>query len=243
MLDAIYDELGAAPCLNSGFTLERYFQEMFLPGRSDLANQTLETHKQMWKHVPQQWKDADLVERDHDEVQRWILTLAPGVAPTVMKTFRAVNNAAWYDGYFKEKPYKAPFRYPRLRGRRAKKRITVWNARMVAQAIDTLEHTDFYGLFLCAAGAGLRRGEAIAMDWENVEFEPEEWDDDGNVIHWWARLTVDGSVSAIDGETDTKTVESYRICPLAPIFADRLHRIARASGPIARSRGNGRMSL
>lgn len=243
MLGEIFRELDAAPCLNTGYTLGRYFEEKFLPDRADLANQTLETHKQMWKHVPQQWKDEDLVERDHDEVQRWILSLAPGVAPTAVKTFRAVNNAAWYDGLFKEKPYKAPFRYPRERGSRTKKRITIWNAQMVAQALDALEHTDFYGLFLCAAGAGLRRGEAIAMDWENIEFEPEEWDEDGNVIHWWARLTVDSSVSAIDGETDTKTVESHRICPLAPIFADRLHRVARESGPVARSRNGRRMSL
>lgn len=243
MLDQIYEELGTAPCLNTGYTLGRYFEEKFLPGRSDLANQTLETHKQMWKHVPQQWKDEDLVERDHDEVQRWILGLAPGVAPTAMKTFRAVNNAAWYDGLFTEKPYKAPFRYPRVRGSRTKKRITIWNANMVAEALDALEHTDYFGLFLCAAGAGLRRGEAIGMDWENIEFEPDEWDEEGNVIHWWARLTVDSSVSAIDGETDTKTTESYRICPLAPVFADRLHSIAHESGPVARSRDGGRMSL
>ena len=36
--------------------------------------------------------------------------------------------------------------------------------------MELLEHEDFYAMFLCAAGAGLRRGETIAMDWENIEF-------------------------------------------------------------------------
>ena len=243
MIEEIHAAITISPCLNTGYTLDQYCNEKFIPNRSDLARQTIETHRQMWKHVPQQWKDDDLVERDHEEVQRWVLSLAPGVAPTAMKTFRAVNNAAWYDGFFTEKPYKAPFRYPRQRGRGAKKRIAIWNAATVARAMDLLEHEDFYALFLCAAGAGLRRGEAIALDWENVEFEPEEYDGEGNVTHWWARVTVDGSVSALDGETDTKTDESYRVCPLAPVFADRLHRIARSSGPVARSRTGGRMSL
>ncbi len=243
MIDEIFRQLEVAPCLNTGYTLGDYFEKKFIPNRSDLSKQTLDTHKAMWKHVPQEWKDADLVERDHEEVQRWILSLTPGVATTAMKTFRAVNNAAWYEGYFTEKPYKAPFRYPRARGRGAKKRVTIWNARMVAQAMVILEHEDFYGLFLCAVGAGLRRGEALAMDWDNIEFEPEEYDDRGNVIHWWARLTIDGSVSATEGEKDTKTDESYRICPLAPVFADRLHRLARESGPVALSREGGRMSL
>ena len=171
-MEEIYNEMSENPTLGSGYTLEEYFEKKFLPERSDLTKQTLDFHKHMWKHVPEKWKNSELREQPHAVVQRWISSLAPGVAHHAMRTYRAVLRAAWYDDLITDEPFKKPFRYPKKKA----SKLDVWGAYEVGQAIAKLRGDSLYGIFLCMAGAGLRREEGLALNWENIEFVPFEED-------------------------------------------------------------------
>lgn len=237
-MEEIYNEMSENPTLGSGYTLEEYFEKKFLPERSDLTKQTLDFHKHMWKHVPEKWKNSELREQPHAVVQRWISSLAPGVAHHAMRTYRAVLRAAWYDDLITDEPFKKPFRYPKKKA----SKLDVWGAYEVSQAIAKLRGDSLYGIFLCMAGAGLRREEGLALNWENIEFVPFEEDKDGKVLHWIARIKVFSAYTELDGEKGTKTDESFRIVSLAPVFADPLRTISHLFGPVCMSRHNRRMS-
>ena len=92
------------------------------------------------------------------------------------------------------------------------------------------------------AGAGLRREEGLALNWEDIDFLPFERDESGNTLHWMARIKVFDAFTELDGEKATKTADSFRIVSLAPVFADPLHSIAHSIGPVCKSRHNRRMS-
>ena len=237
-IEEIYMEMSENPTLGSGYTLDEYFRTRFLPGRSDLTKQTLDFHKNMWKHVPEKWKNSELQEQPHATVQRWINSLAPGVAHHAMRTYRAVLRAAWYDDLLTDEPFKKPFRYPRKKA----SKLDVWSAYEVSQSIEKLRGDSLYGIFLCMAGAGLRREEGLALNWEDIDFIPFEQDEKGNVLHWMARIKVFDAFTELDGEKATKTADSFRIVSLAPVFANPLHSIAHEDGPVCKSRHNRRMS-
>ena len=155
-----------------------------------------------------------------------------------MRTYRAVLRAAWYDELLTDEPFKKPFRYPRKKTTK----LDVWSAYEVSQAIEKLRGDSLYGIFLCMAGAGLRREEGLALNWEDIEFVPYEKNTDGKVIHWMARIKVFAAYTKLDGEKTTKTDNSFRIVSLAPIFADPLRSISHLMGPVCMSRHNRRMS-
>ena len=162
-------------------------------------NHRVSDSRDMWKHVPEKWKNSELQEQPHATVQRWINSLAPGVAHHAMRTYRAVLRAAWYDDLLTDEPFKKPFRYPRKKA----SKLDVWSAYEVSQSIEKLRGDSLYGIFLCMAGAGLRREEGLALNWEDIDFIPFEQDEKGNVLHWMARIKVFDAFTELDGEKAT----------------------------------------
>jgi integrase len=109
----------------------------------------------------------------------------------------------------------------------------VWGAEEVGAALDLLEGQQLYPLWLCMAGCGLSRSEALALDWEDIEFA-ETLGMDGKAGHT-AIITVGGAVTAYDGQKGPKNSRRYRRVIMQPLFANRLF-AARGEGPICQSR-------
>lgn len=236
---ALRAEMGSDPVRGSKYTLDEYFKSRFLPSRSDLTKANNDTHTYMWAHVPQRWKDAEIHEPSHDDVQEWLLSMPRGTSRAAMRTFRAVLRQAWMNGLLTKEPLKYQFRYPR----KYRSKIHVWDEKQIAEALQRMRGDRLEAFLICMAALGLRREEGLALDWENISFEPYEKDDEGNVLHWWAHVQVFEAVTSLDGEKGTKNDDSYRIVPMAPVFADRLHEIRRDSGPVATNRYGARISV
>jgi integrase len=255
---ALKDEMGANPTMASGYTLDEFFNNRFIPDRSDLTKTTLDFHQNMWKHVPDAWKEGELKEQSHAAIQRWISSLAPGVAHHAMRTYRAVLRAAWYDDLLPKEPLQKPFRYPRSK----KPKLQVWGVENILYVIEHLRGDSMYAIFLCMCGGGLRREEGIALDWEDISFEElpviqsEKSDDDSDdndggdaeeeqaivSVRYIARVKVFSAITDVEGEKGTKNDASYRIVTLGPTFANPLHDVAKSSGPVCMSRHKRRMS-
>jgi integrase len=61
-------------------------------------------------------------------------------------------------------------------------------------------------LFALLVNSGLRRGEALALHWSDIDFDAK-------------LLRVRGTLARVDGElvvTETKTAKSRRVVPLSP---------------------------
>ena len=222
--------------IGTGYTLDQFFKGRFLPGRSDLTKQTIDFYNNMWKHIPQEWKDAELAEQPHSVNQKYILTLSPGTARHIIKTYRAVPRAAWYGDLLPKEPLVKPFRYPR----RTKPKLEVWGAREVIYAIEHIRGDTLYAMFLRAFGGGVRREEGIVLDWEDIESEKLASEDEQ--VNWLSRLKIFSAVTEVDGEKGTKNDTSYRIVKLSPSIANLLRKVAKETGPVLFSRNRCRMS-
>ena len=108
---------------------------------------------------------------------------------------------------------KQPLRYPR-----ADTSIEVWDAHEAVEALERLRGHRIYPLVLLMVGAGLRRSEALAASWDDVEF--------GETV------TVRVDKSFRHGTMrPTKNQSSVRTVPIAEPFASMLRDI-RSEGRI-----------
>ena len=196
-----------------GVTLDAYFEGCYLPARSDLSPETVENYRHLWKRVSSEFGSMPLSEPPHAQVQAWILSMTRGSATHCAKLLRSVLRDAWYCGLLEREPMKQPLRYPR-----ADTSIEVWDAHEAVEALKLLRGHRIYPLVLLMVGAGLRRSEALAASWDDVEF--------GDTV------TVRVDKSFHHGTMrPTKNQSSVRTVPIAEPFASMLREI-RSDGRI-----------
>lgn len=85
----------------------------------------------------------------------------------------------------------------------------------VASLLKAAENTRYHDALALIAQTGLRRGEALALRWDDIDFSA-------------ATLRVRGTLSRVDGElvvTPPKTEKSRRTLPLSPAAVSLLHRV------------------
>lgn len=140
---------------------------------------------------------------------------------TTYTVLRAVLDAAVRDGHVADNVaarVKRPAVSGRADGRDEARHMTPTEVRAV---LDAAKGTRYAAVLSLIAGTGMRRGEALALRWEDVDLEA-------------GVLRVRGTLSRVDGElvrTNPKTAKSTREIPVTPgvVALIRSHRDAQAA--------------
>ena len=212
-------------------TLAEWYLGVFLPSKEATCTRaTVEFYRNAWRHIEPEFGGVAVGDLTNTAIQRWILTLPPKSAPHYARALRAALNAAAFDHVIQESPMGPQYRFRMPRGRDTSP-LPVWGAAEVMAALDApgFVGSQLYALWLVMVGAGLSRSEALALDWEQVS-----WADAG-AGHVVAVVSVERAYAATDGMKEPKNSRRYRRVPMAPLFADRLARVA-GTGPTCQSR-------
>lgn len=246
----LYNELGEDATRGAGLTLAMYFEQVFLQRQRDegRTRANLNAYATAWNHTPEEWKRAEIREPTFTEIQAHINKhfyeldengrptgkYNAGAAKSWCKYFKAILRAAWKDGILKTQPMKAAHTYPKDTKREATRAI--WDEAETAAAWLLLRGHRLEAFTLIGAGAGTRREETIALNWEDIEFTTER---DGNVT---AYITIDKAITEEDGAKGTKNEHSARVIPLTGYAARRLWEI-RGAGAICKTNAGGRLGI
>ncbi len=243
------DEMGRCLSIGDSMTLDAYFWAYFSPMKhattTNANANTYDTHYRA--HIAPHFGQWDLQNIDNISIQRWINDLPPQSAPNYVRSLRAILNQAHFDHIKSDAPMSGEYHYKLPKGRRNTP-LPVWGAEEVSKALQALKGEQLYPLWLVMTGCGLSRSEALALDWEDIEWgtalimEPvikkngqKSKKKKRAVEHWIATITVAGAYTATDGMKDPKNDRRYRSVPMQPPFSDALHSCI-GTGPICQSR-------
>lgn len=208
-------EMGANPSLGMLATLDSYFDGVFIPGRSDLDPKTLGNYRTIWRvHVSPRFGSHPLAEPHPAEVQAWVSSMSRGTAMHAAKLLRSVLRDAFYMVILPSEPMRRPLRYPRAKDGK----LDVWDGSEVLYALSRLHGHRLLPLVAVMVGGGLRRSEAMALEWGDMAFG------DGIV-----RMSVVKGARRADG--GTKNAASVRTVAMMEPFASILAG-CRGDGPV-----------
>jgi integrase len=148
-------------------------------------------------------------------VEGWVVELRrKGLAESTIRSaytiLRAVLDTAVRDGALASNPA-AAIRRPRVTAKEAAHLTPA----QVAALLRAAEGSRYAPMFALLVHTGLRRGEALALQWTDVDFAR-------------SLLRVRGTLSRIDGElmiTEPKTAKSKRFVPISEPAARLLHQV------------------
>ena len=208
-------EMGGNPALGSGATLDGYFEGVFMASHADLDPKTLANYRTIWRlHVSPRFGALPVAEPSPAAVQAWVSSMTRGNAVHAAKLLRSVLRDAWYMGLLPSEPMRRPLRYPKPK----QGKLDVWDGSEVLYALSRLHGHRLLPLVAVMVGAGLRRSEAMALMWEDMDFRPG-----------YVRMMVVRGANAEDGAT--KNAESVRTVAVMEPFASILAE-CRGEGPI-----------
>lgn len=222
-------------CLTAGdeMSLDAYFYVYFLPEKQlTTTRANADTYRTIYRcHIAPVFGSWPLSRIGNLDIQRWINGLPTQSAPAYVRALRAILNAAHFDHAKLDAPMK-DYSYRMPKGRR-KTPLPVWGAGEVARALELLDGTQLYALWLCMVGCGLSRSEALALDWGAITWA-EMLGMDGKPHHV-ARVTICAACTSTDGMKEPKNDRRFRAVPMQPPFSDCLYSV-RGSGPICQSK-------
>lgn len=117
-----------------------------------------------------------------------------------------------------------------IRVRVPKGRITPPSREVIQELLDKCEPGRWCGLFLTLAFTGVRAGEALALEWSDIDF-------DGGLIR------VSKSCDGLGGTKGPKTAAGVRDVPMAPIVANTLRNLPRRGDNVFANDRGGLASL
>lgn len=228
------DEMGRCLRVGDAMTLDTYYWGYFSPMKhATTTNANANTYDSHYRaHIAEHFGHWDLADIGNLEIQKWINGLPPQSAPNYVRTLRAILNQAHFDHMKDDAPMGGEYRYKMPRGRKNTP-LPVWGASEVAVALERLKGEQLYPLWLVMTGCGLSRSEALALDWEEIDWNKVLMMDGKE--HWIATVTVNAAFTAEDGMKDPKNDRRYRTVPMQSPFSDALHE-CKGTGPICQSR-------
>lgn len=207
------------PAQDRKVTVERFAEEWI--GSALAASDRKPTTKTMYagmarKHVIGSTLGAlELGKIRPRHVEAWVVELrGKGLAESTVRSaytiLRAVLDTAVRDGALGENPATA-VRRPRV----SPKEAAYLTPDQVRDLLVAATATRFSALFELLVNTGLRRGEALALRWPDVDFESKV-------------LRVRGTLSRVGGElvvTETKTEKSKRVLSMTPAVERTLRKV------------------
>ena len=211
-------------------TLEEYVETEFLPRKeAEVKQLTYETYRgRLEKHVLPLLGSKKLGDVTASDVRAALSSIgSPNVEKEARRTLHMVFQMAVYDDAVRDNPV-ARVKPPRTE----RYRPEVLTADEVVAYMEHFRGSLVETAVLVILGCGLRRGEAVALDVEDVD--PET-----------GAVTVDDSIVPTSAGTlhgPTKTENGVRTVHMPRIFLDRLLEIMPASGPLVRNMNGTRMA-
>lgn len=204
-------------------TLDEYYYVFFVPGRKDkLTRATMQDYQAHYeKHIAPVFGFRKMASIKSIEIQQLVNSKSRATASHIVKTLRAILRDAWLNEFLDIEPMRKPIDLPAQNEQRG-----VWTAEQVAQAMEILKDTRIEALWLLMVGAGLRREEAYALFWRDLNFERVTTITGQDAMHCTA--TIDDAVTIADGRKDVKTAFSRRYAVVAEPFASRLYELRKA---------------
>lgn len=210
---ALDAEMGANRALGSKLTIGAWF-EQYLRSH-DLDPATADNYRTLWRvHVAPRFGARELCDPPAAEVQAWADSMTRGAAQHAVKLLRAVLRDAWYMGMLPSEPMRRPVRYSEPDNGK----LDVWTANEALDALSRLHGYSVEPCVLLMLGAGLRRSEACAVRWSDVERS-------GGIT----RIRIDKGARRADGRT--KNTASVRYVAMPEPFGARLEEL-RGEGPV-----------
>ena len=210
-------------------TLSEYAWQVFFPEqRNELAQLTVEAYERRFRlHVEPALGNKVLPDITAHDLRRWLPSVGK---PTVQKEARKVLNAlmqhAVYNGHLEHNPCRN-LKPPKVE----KYRPEVLDAQDVEVYLWHFKNTWSEPAVLLAIGAGLRRGEIIALDVDDVDAKTGAVKIESSIVP-----TAQGAK-----EKGTKTENGVRTVHLPRSILARLLEVMPESGAIVRNQDGTRM--
>lgn len=230
-------DLGKRPDLGHGLTLQRYWIAYGVEKGARLAKATYARYKGDMKRtwLPALGKtDISLITRQ--EVQAILISLPTrSYAQHALRSLSAVLTQAVRDGYLSDNPIRSGgFELPGDVGAADTSGVDygedpfaaiegsadVWDAMTVMKALPLMRGVPLETCWLCMVGGGLRREEALGLEWRDVRRVRI----DGREV---TQIAVYKARTAEDGLKRTKTRRSVRIVAVVEPFGARLWELRR----------------
>lgn len=204
-------------------TLGDYFDLAFIPGRESAGRMKATTAS--YRKTFDKWIRPNYGKRYLRTITSRDARAAVSASTAqknVLKTFRAVMNAAYDDGRI---DVPVSFRRINTADRPSVKRPP-WTAAEVLGAVDALAGTGFAELVLLTGISGLRKEEILALT--PGDFSVLAGRDGQSIL----MISVNGAYTDEDGLKVTKTPESVRRVPAVLRFQSRLIEILNSTAPV-----------
>lgn len=226
-------DMGRCMSVGDDMTLDTYYWGYFSPTKhATTTRANANTYDSHYKcHIAPAFGDWGMSRITNLEIQRWLNGLPPQSAPNYKRTLCAIMNQAHFDHVITDNPVDG-YRFKLPRGR-SNVPQPVMGAYEIGVALERLKGQQLYAMWLVMVGCGLSRSEALALDWEDIEWS-QVLQMDGKE-HWVAVVPVKAAYTAEDGMKEPKNDRRYRKVPMLAPFSDAL-RGAMGSGPICQSR-------
>ena len=210
-------------------TLAEYVEDDFLPDKqADLKELSYESYcARLRKHVIPVLGDIPMADITAQKVRRFLAAIdSPTVRREARRMLHMVFQHALYNDAVRDNPV-TRVKPPKVE----KYRPTVLTAQEVGIYLKHFHGSRIESAVLVIVGCGLRRGEAIALNVDDVDLETGAVSVDDSIVP-----TAKG-----DLQGPTKTENGVRVVHMPPALLERLKQVMPASGPLIQNMNGTRM--
>lgn len=221
LIEAGYD-------VNTELTVAQYCELVYLPAKKSVLKQSAyDTYvRRVKNHIVPDIGEIPLADLSPAHIRKWLASKEPKVAKECRRMLRMVCQEAVYDDHLRENPvdHVRPVSTERYEPE-------VLNAHAIAAYLKHFQGLRSEPAVLIAIGCGLRRGEVVALNVEDIDKET-------------GRITIDNSIvptSIGDIDQSPKTAAGIRSVHMPEPLLSRLLEILPECGPVVRKLNGSRM--
>lgn len=212
-------ESAFVPGKTHGLTVAACWEEHYLPYISDLAPRTRQSYESaMRNHVLPRWGRSVMDEIAASDVQHWLASLTSGQARNARAVMRSMFNFALDQDLTESTVMSRRYKLPQASKEKKRRNQATHSLQELRSMLMDARSETWEAAFIFSAFGGMRREEAFAVQWADVE-----WEDEYCVVHVSRTVQRLGGAVVI-GETKTELSEREVVIPKP--YCNRLREIA-----------------